>query len=91
MADIGLNRRRVWRKTGQKDAQGRPIIEDMEYDLVEAFGNEVFCPSNPSTRARRNDGVAQTTQYVGVYIMEDNDPNISTPFGACWGGLRRTL
>lgn len=90
-SDIGTNRRRVWRETGQKDAQGRKIIEDTEYDIVEVFGNEVIVPSNPSTRARRNDGVAQTTQYVGVHILQQSDPEIATPFGGSWGGLRRIV
>lgn len=90
MADIGTNRRRVWRRTGAKDSAGREIIEDTEYDIVEVFGKEVLCPSNDPVRARRNDGVEQTTQYVGIHFLDANSPEIDTPFGGCWGGLRRT-
>ena len=90
MADLGTNRRRVWRETGRRDASGRMILEDMEYDLVEVSGKEVFCPSNDSTRARRNDGTTVVADYVGFHILQQSDQALVTNAGAGWGGLRRT-
>ena len=90
-SDIGSNRRRIWRKTGAKDSGGRDVIEDTEYDIVEVFGKEVICPSNDPVRGKRNDGVAQTTQYVGIHFLEADNAEIDTPFGGSWGGLRRIV
>lgn len=94
MPDIARNRRRIWRKTGQMDSNGREIIEDMEYDILQLpnSGDEIVCPSDKrGTRARTNDGTRSDSQYVGIYFLSQNDEIISTPFGPAWGGLRRTV
>jgi len=88
MADYGADRKRVWRMTGQKAANGSPIMEDMEYDFVRIGTTEVFEPS-VSAREIRNDGLVNDRQYVGIHILQDTDTAISTPFGAGWGGMRR--
>lgn len=89
-ADVGTNRRRVWRKTGRKDSEGRDIIEDMEYDLVMTpSGKEVFVPFSGSTRAKTRDGSTVESDYVGFVVLGDNDPNLVTPFGTGFGGMRR--
>ena len=78
MADYGLNRRSVWRRTGRvSDNNDGQVIEPTGYDLVTFGGREYFEPAI-DLNAIRKDGKVTDHQYVGIYWLDAKD-TVFTP------------